>query len=397
MELELDITVDFNKLKSGHLVICYSDAEFEKTHTYNVPLDFFITSDSLVALVIACRPKPISDVKFSFPVTETALFLLARDFKIECLSEKSQDNIVFGAAPSVGALPERSRRYLSFSGGVDSLAARYLIGQDAGLISIDFGERFKRESDFFEKWQPIIIRTDFRNKPFNENIDWRFMSAGALLMSDYLAIDTVIFGTILEAAPVWFNTIYRSVFEETRHYQSFALAKIRSGQAVTSISEYGTTKVAHCYGEEILSASIESAADDNTSKKLRKLLLGKIITGDEITEDWMSANGTKIIPKSGSSFAGDILGLYFAWKLGSEITDKYILSMDEEFAEFSKTANMTFFEKYNQFNLSSTPTDLKHKFVKIFEEIGMQPYGDEDIKALQDVRLFLSTRFNFKP
>lgn len=393
----MEISVDFETLRNGSLVICYKELEFSKLHTYSVPLDFFITSDTLVALAMACRPKPIETASFSFPISQNAAALLLRDFKITTDSETISENLVFGTIPSDGELPVRQRRFLSFSGGVDSLAARYLIGQDAEYLSIDFGESFKRESDFFTKWQPLVIKTDFRRKPFNENLDWRFMSSGALLMSDYLGIETVIFGTILEASPVWFNTIYRSVFEELKHYQSFALAKVNSGQSVTALSEYGTTKVAHCYGEEILNASIKSAANENTSKKLRKLLLGKIITGEEITEDWAKENGPEIIPKSGSSFSGDVLALYFAWKLGTEFTDKYILKMDEEFAQFSRDADMSFFEKYNQFNLSATPTDLKHKLIKVYKKLGIPPYEDDDIAALQRVRNFLAPRFNFKP
>jgi cyanophycin synthetase len=392
----LDISVEFAKLKTGQLEISYKEDDFLKVHTYETPLDFFISSDSLVALIVACRPKAITSAAFSFPVSKNAIFLLNRDFKITVESESIEENIVFGAAPSMGALPSRSNRYLSFSGGVDSLAARYLIGQDAGLISIDYGENFRRESEFFTKWQPIVVKTDFRSKPFNESIDWRFMSSGALLLSDYLGIETVMFGTILEAAPFWFNTIYRSVFEETKHYQSFALARVNSGQAVTALSEYGTTKVAYCYGDEILTASIKSAANDNTSKKLRKLLLGKIVTGETITEDWIKENSTEIIPKSGSSFAGDILGLYFAWKVGADLTDRYILRMDEDFSKFAETADMGFFEKYNQFNLSSTPSDLKRKFVGIYENIGILPYDESDISALQAVRGFLADRFRFK-
>lgn len=393
----MEISVDFEALKNGSLAISYKELEFSKLHTYTVPLDFFITSDSLVALAIACRPKPIETASFSFPISQNAATLLLRDFKITTDSETISENLVFGAEPSDGELPVRKRRFLSFSGGVDSLAARYLIGQDVDYLSIDFGESFKRESDFFNKWQPLVITTDFRKKPFNENLDWRFMSSGALLMSDYLGIETVIFGTILEASPVWFNTIYRSVFEESKHYQSFALAKVNAGQSVTALSEFGTTKVAHCYGDEILNASIKSAADENTSKKLRKLLLGKIITGEEITESWATENGPASIPKSGASFAGDILGLYFAWKLGTEFTEKFILKMDEEFAQFARDADMGFFEKYNPFNLSSTPVDLKHKFIGIFKKVGIPPYEDEDVAALQRVRNFLAPRFNFKP
>lgn len=395
----MDIRVQFDSLKDGLLVIEYKEDDFLKLHSYEVPLDFFIKSDRLVALITSCRPKQFSIANFNFPISGNAQRLLERDYNISVSSKVVEDNKLFGVEPVLGILPERSKRFLSFSGGVDSLAAKYLIGRDADILSIDYGPRFQRESDFFTKWQTLVIKTDFRDKPFNESIDWRFMSAGAILMSDYIGIETVIFGTILEASPYWFDTIYRSsIFEEPRQYQPpFALADIKSGQAVTSLSEFGTTKVAHCFGEEILGQSIRSAADEKTTKKLRKILLGKIITGEEITEQWAKDSGPDVLPKSGASFADDILGLYFAWKLGADFTDKYILKMDEEFASFSNGADMHFFEKYNQFNLSSSPPDLKRKFIEVFKEIGIEPYNDEDVAALQAVRSFLSSRFKFKP
>ncbi|WP_409487764.1 hypothetical protein ACK1U3_15885 [Pseudomonas promysalinigenes] len=396
-EYKLDIKVDFEELSQGRLVIRYVDGDFSKVHSYKVPLDFFICADSLVALAIACRPKAIELVAFNFPISKEAASVLLRDYKITASSEVSEFNRILGREPLFGKIPHRKRRFLSFSGGVDSLAARFLIGHDAEILSIDYGPRFAREREFFEKWQTLVIETNFREKPFSENIDWRFMSSGALLMSDYLGIETVIFGTILEASPVWFNTVYRPTFEESKHYQSFALAKIAAAQSVASLSEYGTTKVAHCYGREILEYSIKSAADNKTSKKLRKLLLGKIITGEEITEEWAEQNSPAAIPSSGTSFAEDILGLYFAWKLGDKFTNKHILRMDYEYQQFSKTADMSFFEKYNQFNLSATPTDLKQKFVRIFAELEIKPYEERDIDSLQKVRKFLSERFNFKP
>lgn len=304
----------------------------------------------------------------------------------------SSDNIFFGFDCSSRVLG-RSKRLLSFSGGVDSLAAHYLCGPDAQLLSLEFGGHFKRESDFFKRWDTKIIRTDFRNKPFDEKLDWRFIAAGAILMSDFIGVESLLFGTILEASPFWFNVKTKTPYENARMYQVFELADIKIGQTVISLSEYGTTKVASSFGREILSSSIESAAAKGSLKLFRKLLLEKIVLGDEITNDWTSLNKPKNKSIFGKSFTEDILSLYFSWKLGATFVSEYLLDMSDDFKSAADTLDMGFFEKYNPENLVANPPDLRDRFVTIFRSLDLLPYSESDYENINAVREFLSGYF----
>ena len=58
---------------------------------------------------------------------------------------------------------------LNFSGGFDSLAAMYLMPSRTKLVAIDFGGWFEREAKFFRKFQPYILKTNFRQLKMDRN------------------------------------------------------------------------------------------------------------------------------------------------------------------------------------------------------------------------------------
>src|SRR5699024_6541660 len=86
-------------------------------------------------------------------------------------------------------------KVLNFSGGFDSMAALAL-EPNAHLVSLDFGGRFSRERQFFEKFQPNIIETNLVDLKLNR-YSWTFMGIGALLFRDELNISSYAFGSIM--------------------------------------------------------------------------------------------------------------------------------------------------------------------------------------------------------
>ena len=96
-----------------------------------------------------------------------------------------------------------SNTILNFSGGFDSLAALYLIPGNVNLVSVDFGGTFSRERNFFAKFCPYTLKTNFRQVQLDKN-SWTFMGAGALLYAEYLKAEYNVFGTILEATKYHF-------------------------------------------------------------------------------------------------------------------------------------------------------------------------------------------------
>jgi hypothetical protein len=392
----MKVSYKLERASPSKLHIEYTDIDFKKSIYFEIPHDFFISTDSLVALAIACRPKKIESISFDFPISSTASSVLTTDYKISLNeTETTGSGIEFIGFPNPNKKKPRKGKVLNFSGGVDSLGANYICAGHADLISIDFGERFAREKNFFKEWDTRIVCTNLRDKPFNENVDWRFMSAGAILLSDYIGLDTIFFGTILEASPWWFKYQNRNSFENSSDYQVFRLAKLRISYPVVALSEYGTTLLASKYGRDVLEKSIESAADKGTSKYFRKVLLQKIVLNDEITSEWAEQNKPKELKDSGSSFAEDILAMYFAHKLGFDFVDKYILKTDDDFKNAKSEIDMSFFEKYNQNNMASIPSNLQQEFVKRMENAGIFKYEECDIENINKLRSYLAPRYNF--
>ncbi|MCL2082980.1 MAG: hypothetical protein FWH04_07080 [Oscillospiraceae bacterium] len=98
---------------------------------------------------------------------------------------------------------------LSFSGGFDSLAALCVMPDETKLISLDFGHWFKRETDFFEKFDTNIVSTNFRVLKYDK-ASWTFMGVAAILYSDYLGIGHHAFGTIFESDKWRFATVSKN-------------------------------------------------------------------------------------------------------------------------------------------------------------------------------------------
>ncbi|HAW1909491.1 DUF6395 domain-containing protein [Escherichia coli] len=390
----MNTSFKFQKVPKPYLLITYIDDDFHKEISFNIPNDFFISNDSLVALIVACRPKLLSEISFDFAISERAKAIIEKDYNLKVVKIGSKSEIPFFGFDIDGGNNERTENYLNFSGGVDSLGAYYLTRKSAHLISIDFGSRFARESNFFSEWNTYIVKTNFRDKPFNEKIDWRFIAAGAILMSDYLKIKTLFFGTILEASPWWFKFEDRNSFENSNVYQVFRLANLKIAQPVASLSEYGTTLLALKFGESTLDKSVISSSDIGSSKFFRKSLLQKIVKNEIISPEWVERNKPKTINHTGQSFSEDILALYFASKLGIDFVNKNIIKTSADFDEISNSVDMSFFEKYNQKNLSVIPIELRNEFQEIIRICGMKPYDQEDIINFNKVRNYLDEKYN---
>lgn len=391
MNINYDFKID------GHptLNIYYTSQDFSKRIQFKVPHDFFISTDSIVAIALACRPKFIDSISFSFPISNLASSVITSDYNIS-ITDTKISNCSFVGFENPRKHKKRKIRILNFSGGVDSLGANYLCSGDVDLMSLDFGKRFSRERSFFQEWDTKIIETDLRDKPLNENLDWRFMASGGLLMSDYLGIETIFFGTILEASPWWFKFQDRSSFEDSVDYQVFRLSKVRIALPTVCLSEYGTTLLASKYGNEVLEKSINSAADFGTSKYFRKILLKKIVLNEEITQEWANINKPHDLKPCGSSFSEDILAMYFAQKLGFEFVDKYILKTSDDFKKAKSEIDMGFFEKCNQKNMQNIPFDIKEKIRSRVAEAGIKDYNETDAENITKLRSYLSNIYKFK-
>ncbi len=387
----LKARVYFDVEKKSRLNINYINHDFEKSVFFEIPDDFFISADSLAALVVVCRPFEIKEIDFNFPITSRVKEIIQKEYGIKvCDKSLISSGLNYFSVGDKFHVKNREHSVLSFSGGVDSLAAYKVCLDHVDLISLDFGDKFSREKNFFKKWNPYTVVTNFRDKPFFENVDWRFMASGAILYSDYIGVDNLFFGTILEASPATFSVAEKKSFENRADYQAFKIARLRVVAPVLALSEYGSTLMASLWGGELLAESIDSAADLGTQKLFRKKLLQKIVSKEILEKEWLNFNKPKKLTKFGSSFSGDILSIYFAYKFGCDFVNSYISEINEEFVNFMKASDISFFEKYNQYNMHMVPEYLHDICISSYLKVGLKPDSGEDVVNFNNVCKFLS-------
>lgn len=216
--------------------------------------------DDLIALAAGCIFGNFYDrVDFLHPVSPSVRVALEK---------------ITGAtwnAPIGAPMPivSRSETILNFSGGFDSLAALACLGDETTLVSMDFGSRFAREVDFFERFDPLIVRTNARE--FAKA--WTFMGVGSILLSSTLAAGYISFGSIFEASP-W-NFISRSGGHSA--HPIFRASGMEVVNPVVGLSEFGSAFIAAKRFPGSISGSLESLADPHTEKFMRKTLIVKAL------------------------------------------------------------------------------------------------------------------------
>ena len=112
------------------------------------------TNAIAVALSTLCGTK-FDSIFFDFPIAEETSVLLQKFTKAPVSSSSTCSPIT----------PRGGGRILSFSGGFDSFAALRLLGNEAHLVSLDFGGWFEREAQFFNNFDPLVIKTNIRRTP----------------------------------------------------------------------------------------------------------------------------------------------------------------------------------------------------------------------------------------
>lgn len=363
----------------------FRGGESIKTTNFTVPSDFTVSGDLAAAAAIVCRPADDELWEFNFPVSPRAKAIAKRDYNIFI---KASDALLPSNQPAKAA-------YLNFSGGVDSLAAHYLLGTAVHLLSIDFGGAFTREANWFSHWDTYIVASDLRKKPFVEGRDWRFMAAGAMLFRDYLGIGSLYWGTVLEASPYWLSNNQKREPRTTEATHAFGMAQLKTCQAITPLSEYGTMKVALKWGEEVLTKSIESCSSPGSEKLFRKRLLRSIAAGETFPSENVLAQAPCNKHKFGTAFGPDVLTAYFFWRYGSEFVSDFLAELSADARMELGRLNMEFFERYNPANLATIPSDVRGSIVAEYLRCGIHPYTCDDVRSLEECRSFLRTFHGF--
>lgn len=274
---------------------------------------------------------------------------------------------------------------ISFSGGIDSLALKEVLPNDVELISMNFMDGFEREAKFFTRFNPRVVRTNFRNKGYANN-SWTFMGVGVLLYSQALNLKNCCFGTILEAAAL--NFIHGGSPHEIA-YDVFAAAGMDCPLLVKGLTEVGTAMVVMKYHSELYPAALTSLADPGSAKWYRKYLLGKR-AAEIYGKDFEVESGTSYRRDGwGLNFATDFLTLYFLKHFGLEVVNRLCKGLPSDACDFVKNMRLTFYERVNPDYLNILPKASRTGVVAKLDGADILCYDSTDWREFDEVRKYL--------
>lgn len=278
---------------------------------------------------------------------------------------------------------------LNFSGGLDSLASLSLIERNKlRLVSIEFGGNFKRESDFFTKFDPFIVKTNFRQLPFFKKLEsknWQFMGVGTILFCELLKAKYFIFGSILEADPNLNVKVGTKI-------KPFDILGLESINLVRGMTELTTTKIACNFQDfSTIQASLNSLSDPGSGKRFRKDLLVYVFNPT------IKINRTRTTYEFGKDYTFDFLLLYIIKKRGLTFSLQFVKNIPPEIVALVNNLTLSFYERVHPCSLVGFPTT---SFMKYFLEKIMSNnilfYEPKDFQELSEVRNVLAEFYGQK-
>lgn len=314
------------------------------------------------------------------------------DKTIKNISFYTQSNVNVSSINNEDFIREdRTKIALNFSGGFDSLAAKILFGDNVELISMHF---FDSEYKFFKNFKPYIVKTNFRQLGYADNV-WTFMGVGSILYSNFLNIKYLTFGTILEAYHLHATSFLSS---RDRFIESpFNFAGIDTLKLIQSMTEIGTALVICNTYPFLANESLNSLSLPRTEKRYRKQLILQILK-KKFNLDNILIELTEAPPENarltwGNDYALDFLNLYILKHAGYEETSKIMKNIPQVVVDFVNNNSLDFYEKYNPNYLNNIPKEMKSDVAKNLAIAKIFPYNQKDYDDLKKVLEFL-TKFH---
>ncbi|MDK8099110.1 hypothetical protein HMPREF3152_03370 [Actinomyces sp. HMSC06A08] len=338
-----------------------------------------LTDKTLTATLAIISGRAFDRIEVGHPLPPDCVEFLRSFCRAEIVPSASAPNL---AVPYV---PQKSGNIgLSFSGGFDSLAAwKLLPAQNTTLISLDFGGRFSREAQFFTNFPVISVKTNLVAARFHTHT-WAFMALGAILAAPTLGLQTLSFGTILEASSA--NMTFRGLGQIETGYPVFDFLGLTWYNPALGLTEIGTALISAKTHPELLSESLKSLAEPGTEKLYRKWVLLRLVerlTGQSLPVEEPRRPYPQHRVPFGSSFTSHMLSFYMRKHLGAEVADIFVSDVPAAVDEFVARADLTFFERYNSNFLHKVPPSYRPGLIKTLASFGILPYTEKDFLEYQ--------------
>lgn len=282
---------------------------------------------------------------------------------------------------------------LSFSGGFDSLSAKYLMPDDTVLVSMDFGGKFAREREFFEKFNTHIVKTNLLETHLKKN-SWSFMGISAILFSNYLNIKYHTFGGILESSPN--NFVKNNSAAKNITFPPFLAASMENAPYTLGITEIGTAMILLKNAPELVKESLDSLANNGETKKYRKQLITSLVAklmNVELDIGEFDTPNHKLT--FGKNFTDDFLSFYFLKYAGMEAVSKFMVGIPEEAVQLSQKLSLKFFERLNTNFTENFPAELLPNLLQKASDAKVIPYTKSDWLELDQIVALLSKYYKF--
>lgn len=351
----------------------------------------FIPSDDNIALAL------VSLIKRKFRNINMELIITQETY--EGIKKFTQANInVIKIINNTKIDKLRENIILNFSGGIDSLAALYIMPNNTKLVAIDFGLGFEREENFFKNFNPYVLKTNVRKSLDADHNSWEFMGIGAILYSNYLNAGYHVFGTIMEASKENFLPNFRlpiSVFNAP-----FCYCGLKEMRYINGLTEIGTSIIASYYDENKIANSLISLSNPGTEKRYRKETLMNIVA-QKFNRNIKFTNSEPpkyYRAKFGNNIALDFLCLYVIKNAGLDIAQNTMSEIPDEAVRISTELDLKFYERLNCSCLNGTTLvndKLRSDMIKKVMEAGVYPYTESDYDEYRQVANFLNKYHNF--
>lgn len=362
------------------LTMCYHRGEFELWYEFDREIE---TTPSLVAVAVSTLCGTAFDcVSFDFEITKQAL---------QAITSFTQADVTAPIDDIAPVSDDRSGTILSFSGGFDSIAAKSLLPKDTHLISLDLGGWFKREAEYFGRFSPITIKTNFRQVPDQQTAltsnHWLFMAQGAILCSQHLGAKHHVFGQILGE-----RFSFPAADRKLPLLESVGLYDI---PVTSGITELGTTKIMLQTHYDEVADSLKSLANNGDRKQYYKQAMVALLS-DELGLENPVSNFTPVWDKKipfNRSYTTALSSLYFISRGHLDLIEPLYTAIPKEFIDFANSHTMDFLAKVNADFYQWTPKEIRTPLMEKLSDLNFLPYSEADWHEVQAVREYLKNWF----
>lgn len=351
----------------------------EEEFFIRLPFSYRPRHDLVAAALMAVCGKSFKEIHLDLPVGP---------LQLHGFEETSQASVTARPGVDVWRRPG-TQTALNFSGGFDSFAAQVML-PDAQLVALDFGGKFSRERQFYQRFQPFTFETNLVDLGLNRYA-WTFMGIGSLLLRDELDLGWYSFGSIQAAS----TEQLLEPFDQWRGRVPAAdHLNMRISNPVAGVTEIGTMMMVVRNYPHLVHDILRSVALPAEEKFLRKFQMLEAI-GQEL--GYSLALPQVKMRKQGLaweySMATDLSSLYVMKALGTDrVAASYPEGLPQYVVDAVPSLDLDFQLRVNPHAYLGVEPDRLADWLAVLAQNEILPYHRKDWDAVVRVLDLLGPR-----